>query len=82
MSKALLAVRTWISTEIVTVRRFLFSKTMVGAYLNAIGYACSPDFLALVPAKWAKGVQIAGGLLMALGIRHAIDKAKTPDATP
>ncbi len=69
---------TWIRAELAMVRRFMFSKTMVGAYVNALGYATSPDFYNLLPAKWAKALQVGGGLLMALGVRHAISKSGEP----
>lgn len=53
----------------------LFStKTVLGAIVTALGYLSDPTILALLPHKAAAIVTAVGGVLTALGIRHAIDQ--------
>lgn len=56
-------------------------KTITGALIAAFGYISQPQVLAVLPEKVAGVVTALGGLLAALGLRHAIAKI-TPAATP
>lgn len=51
-------------------------KTISGALLTAFGYVSQPDVMALLPTKWAAWVMAIGGVLGAIGIRHAVAKVK------
>lgn len=50
-------------------------KTLTGAALAIFGYVSQPQILALLPVKPAGIIAAVGGLLAALGLRHAIAKS-------
>lgn len=49
-------------------------KTITGAVVAAFGFISQPQVLAIMPEKFAGIVIGLGGLLSAIGIRHAIKK--------
>lgn len=51
------------------------SKTVIGAFVAAIGYLSQPEVLAMLPKKYADIVLAVGGVLTAIGLRHAVAKA-------
>jgi len=55
--------------------KWLTGKTIIGAIVAAVGYLSQPDVFALLGARPASIVTVAGVLLSALGLRHAVAKA-------
>jgi hypothetical protein len=53
-------------------------KTITGAIVAAFGYISDPKVLAILPEKWAGIITAIGGLLAAIGVRHAIAKVSAP----
>lgn len=56
---------------------FFKSKTVVGAAVAAFGYVSTPPIFNLLSPHTAGVVTAIGGLLTAIGVRHAIDKGPT-----
>ena len=52
----------------------LGAKTFLGCIIWGIGMIASPDGAAIVGEKVATVAQAVGGVLAALGIRHAVAK--------
>jgi hypothetical protein len=48
------------------------SLTVKGALTTAVGIACDPNVLAVLPASWARSVAIVGGVCTVLGMRRAL----------
>lgn len=48
------------------------SLTVKGAITTAVGIACDPNVLAVLPASWARSVAIVGGVCTVLGLRRAL----------
>lgn len=57
------------------MKKWLTSKTLIGALVWVIGFLSQPDVLELLPQGVAGIIQAAGGFLAAVGIRLAVDKA-------
>jgi len=49
-------------------------KTISGALIWAVGTITSPEVMSMLPESIASIVQAIGGVLAALGLRHAIAK--------
>jgi len=47
-------------------------KTITGALTWALGVVTAPAVLAVLPERYAQILQAVGGLLAAIGVRHAI----------
>lgn len=72
-----MTVTNWIQKEGREIRSVLFTKTIAGAALNALGYLADPSVTGMLPAKYqwvSTAAKVLGGLLAAVGVRHAIEK--------
>lgn len=72
-----MTIKQWFQKEVTEIRSVLFTKTVAGAALNGLGYLADPNVTGFLPPKYqwiSTAAKFLGGLLAAIGVRHAIEK--------
>lgn len=72
-----MTIKDWIQKEARDIRSVLFTKTIAGAALDALGYLADPSVTGMLPPKYqwvSTSARVLGGLLAAVGVRHALLK--------